>query len=434
MTTVTIVTSPDGEPMLAKISLSWQQVTERFAVRFEEQFQGKRKAHFDTLPETLRTVDGAKGKWMLLVMMDAIVYLLENDQPIETARRYFHQQRVLSESIMAEITIADAEIKANFGPMLPVEVFIHSLEPPWDTIHSFQQLHTNSTPTKAKQKYLAVLDLLINHHTITSLQSNMLMILSQTVTRVINCWASFEEALGPPPSSSPALSRRSMSTDSLSFDREDEMSSPVGCGMGPMLGALRPFYQAQRRRSHSPTQLQIHQPQQQSQQQQPTAQQQSSSLRITIPSAHRFQPPSMQFIMPPQPQPSNDDNLQTVEEVESMENVFGPRDHHYTDDHDDHMEIMNVDLFDVNMHQLDWDAFMTEVAHSDEFLPQHNHSASTDSFYLAGMRTATFSNSDNQLLVHHPGSSELHDESTEHDHNSDTEMEIHQQDDDQVSG
>lgn len=43
MTTVTIVTTPEGEPKLAKISLSWHQVTERFAVRFEEQFQGKRK-------------------------------------------------------------------------------------------------------------------------------------------------------------------------------------------------------------------------------------------------------------------------------------------------------------------------------------------------------------------------------------------------------
>lgn len=377
---------------------------------------------------------------MLLVMMDAIVYFLENDQPIESARRYFHQQRVLSESIMAEITTADAEIKANFGAQLPVEVFIDNLEPPWNSLRNFRELHTNSTPTKAKQKYLSVLDLLTNHHTVTSLQGNMTMILSQTVTRVMACWSSFEEALGPPPSSSPALSRRSMSADSSSFDREDEMSSSVG--MGPMLGALRPFYQAQRRRSHSPTQLQIQQQQYQHHQQQhvqqqfqqpfpnaPTQQQQSlaastsssSSLSITIPSAHRYQHPAFINLAPSehgqQSLPFHHELASDFHALESMENVFGPPDH--TDE--DHMDIVGVDLLDVNMHQLDWDAFMTEIAHSDEFIPQHHtHSASTDSFYLAGMRTATFSNSDNQLMVHHPGamavrSKELHSESTEHD-------------------
>jgi hypothetical protein len=44
MTTVSIFSS-DGDHLLARISICWQRVTDRFSQKFDEEFQGKRKVN-----------------------------------------------------------------------------------------------------------------------------------------------------------------------------------------------------------------------------------------------------------------------------------------------------------------------------------------------------------------------------------------------------
>lgn len=148
--------------------------------------------HFDTLPEDLRTVDGAKAKWLLLVMLDAMIFFLINDMPIESARRYFHQQRELCDAIMSEISFANEQLRTLLSfrngvdsHSICVETFVQQLSYPWDNLDSFRSFHQKSTPTKAKRKFLEIVKNLSNHSAMGSFNFDLLSISNQVLFKVL---------------------------------------------------------------------------------------------------------------------------------------------------------------------------------------------------------------------------------------------------------
>lgn len=190
MSSVQLLVNPNpGMSPIAKIFLSWVNICERFIQKFDEQFHGKRKAHFDTLPSSMRTVDGARGKWSLLILLDAIIYLLNEHHPTTTIRRYFNQHRVLCESIKAELRAASTSYhelsEVDFdnicGDISVVFLPIH-----WVSLASFREYHLNNAPTKARAKFLSVLDTLTTHPCIRDCLNDLPYVLKKVVLKVIS--------------------------------------------------------------------------------------------------------------------------------------------------------------------------------------------------------------------------------------------------------
>lgn len=188
MTTVELNETGD----VAIFSISWESICEKYASRFREQSRGKRKIHFDSLPDEIRTVDGAKAKWLLLVMLDAMIFFLVNDLPIESARRYFHQQRELCDVILSEISYAYEQLQELVScrkivdiSSICVEAIVRELSYPWNNLDSFRSFHHKSTPTKAKRKFLEIVKVLSNHTAMRSYNFDMLSISNQVLIKVL---------------------------------------------------------------------------------------------------------------------------------------------------------------------------------------------------------------------------------------------------------
>lgn len=187
-TRVEIATNEYG--MEARIKLSWESVCRQFLEKFEEQFQGKRKAHFDTTPSDLRTVDGAKGKWTFLVMLDAIVYILDNDN-LGLSRRFFHQQRVLTDSIVRELSLGELRATELLGGETVVwkallDVSVDTPPYPWDSVSSFRKFHGDHSPTKAKKKFMSVLDCLLDSSVLRECHYDLPRILNKVILKVMS--------------------------------------------------------------------------------------------------------------------------------------------------------------------------------------------------------------------------------------------------------
>lgn len=169
-------------------------------------------------------------------MFDAMVYFLANDTPIDSARRYFHQQRELCDAILAEIAVADEQIQTLVGgspnrmQRTLVEARVTNLPEPWMDLQSFSSYHQNATPTKAKQKFLRIVDLLVNNPAVYAFQCDMINIVNHVLIKVMACQGLFEGSSGRPPvysrphsaRTSPAGPYRSLSLDS-SVDRRSPL-------------------------------------------------------------------------------------------------------------------------------------------------------------------------------------------------------------------
>lgn len=164
------------------------------------------------------------------------MYFLENDSPYDTARRFFNQQRVLCDCIMMEITEADASIKAlaersgkGCGPQTVVTT-VEELPAPWDSIRSFRDYHFNCTPTKAKTKFIAIVDYLTNHDAMRRTGFNMLRAVNKVVMKAMACVGTFESkipkfSLSQSPAEiwgSPCSSRDSMESRSSRSDKSSD--------------------------------------------------------------------------------------------------------------------------------------------------------------------------------------------------------------------
>ena len=65
------------------------------------------QAHLDNVSEDLRVIDGAKGKWCNILLLDSMIYILAHDTFNATTRRSFNQPVILYECILEELRLID---------------------------------------------------------------------------------------------------------------------------------------------------------------------------------------------------------------------------------------------------------------------------------------------------------------------------------------
>ena len=81
--------------MASSIEIEWGHVVDAFSHAFNFTFGEKgKKAHVDSLvdvPFKDRMIDGAKEKWLTIILLDAIVFASLGDIPLRISRRLFNQ-------------------------------------------------------------------------------------------------------------------------------------------------------------------------------------------------------------------------------------------------------------------------------------------------------------------------------------------------------
>ncbi len=145
----------------------------------------------DNVPDEFKVIDGAKGKWCNLLLLDAMIYLLKNDQFVGNSRRHFNQYMVLYECIMEELRTVDFQayneiidfknketwaLRSKFiagyqeTPLPSVEerslkysYLGVRLTPPWSTMAELRLCLLDGPPSKAKSKFTVMTELLANH-------------------------------------------------------------------------------------------------------------------------------------------------------------------------------------------------------------------------------------------------------------------------------
>lgn len=180
----------------------------------------------------MRTVDGARGKWSLLILLDAIIYILSAHPQTTTVRRYFNQQRVLCDCIIAELNAADRtqiEVsQADFDNFVG-DISVVSLPIQWVSLESFREYHSNNAPTKARTKFLSVLESLTTHPCIMECFGDLSTVLKKVVLKVIADHG-FSDApqLASLPTSMPSVSLTSQSPHSPRSPSRRSMSIDSG--------------------------------------------------------------------------------------------------------------------------------------------------------------------------------------------------------------
>eukprot|EP01040_Poterioochromonas_malhamensis_P004590 gene4591-4921_t len=89
------------------LNIKWSSVCSTFESLYTRSYTASKKAHFDSLPEDWsaddKVVDGARSRWCLPLILDAILTILENDRFDLSHRRSFNQGRVLRDCILREV-------------------------------------------------------------------------------------------------------------------------------------------------------------------------------------------------------------------------------------------------------------------------------------------------------------------------------------------
>lgn len=86
--------------------------------------------------------------------------------------------------------MAEREFKPSrhpFGANVTVDVAVDTIPYPWDSFESFRSFHLKSTPTKAKQKYLAIVTHLTHHHALAEFDFNIPAIINEVLAKVMVC-------------------------------------------------------------------------------------------------------------------------------------------------------------------------------------------------------------------------------------------------------
>ncbi len=114
--------------------------------------------------------------------MDAVIHFSTSNEFTFVSRRAFNQQKVLFESIMAEV-----HNNCGKDALLPeprgIIVFVEKLRAPWDRLQSLNQYFSQDPPAKSKKKYLATIDLLCGNEGI--LFDNLEDVFANVVKRAV---------------------------------------------------------------------------------------------------------------------------------------------------------------------------------------------------------------------------------------------------------
>jgi hypothetical protein len=194
----------------------------------------------------MRVVDGAKGKWAYLMLMDGMIHYLDNFANLDYAKRIFHQRRVLSEIVLSEIAAAEIDLQNQMqqhgltDKTIFVEAVVQSLHYPWDSAHHFNEYHQSSTPTKARQKFLKIVDILLTHPVMNNFHQDMLQFINAVVAKIMASRGLFESNESSPRQSLNLKSspKAPSSTDLLPSINDTQLVGEISMEEGQMVTHL----------------------------------------------------------------------------------------------------------------------------------------------------------------------------------------------------
>jgi hypothetical protein len=102
------------------VSISWDDVIEAFTNEFHslrEVQVRNRKVHLDFCQEECKTIDGPNDNWISMLIIDALIYYVNNDTT-KRVRRSFNQHQVLADAIWK--CYKDKIRNVNKGPIDPI--------------------------------------------------------------------------------------------------------------------------------------------------------------------------------------------------------------------------------------------------------------------------------------------------------------------------
>ncbi len=170
------------------------------------------QAHLDNVPDEMKTIDGAKGKWCNLLLLDAMIYLLKNDQFVGNSRRHFNQYIMLYECIMEELRLTDtiafneimsfkrletlalhAKKESESDAPASVEtrtqrysnITVSELTYPWNNMAELHLSLQHGPPSKAKNKFIVMTDVLTNHEYFQKYSHNLKTIIDVIMSKSI---------------------------------------------------------------------------------------------------------------------------------------------------------------------------------------------------------------------------------------------------------
>jgi hypothetical protein len=180
------------------------------------------QAHFDNLPDEFKVVDGAKGTWSQLILLDAMIYILENDSFNSSSRRAFNQHKVLCECVLDELemihSMAHFEImewklsfaskgnKYNINSETVSQELVnkyshlvgHSvLQYPWNSLDNLRTALIEGPASKAKNKFSTITEMLMNNDSLAHFGFDMDLIVQAVIHRVLFVFKNHKNALGP---------------------------------------------------------------------------------------------------------------------------------------------------------------------------------------------------------------------------------------------
>jgi hypothetical protein len=190
-------------------------------------FNDDRQAHFDCVPPKYTVIDGARSKWCLLLLLNGIVGILDFESFNLAARRKFNQQNVLYECIKAELEETGFDESQQDGYVGDIRAVLDSC---WQDMKSLRNFLEKNAPYKSKDKYLAILDLLLGHKVFLSRGSDVGKCINAAIVKILaptNRKSNRRAAVAP---AVPVVrSKRVLAakTEPISKPTEDEEDMPV---------------------------------------------------------------------------------------------------------------------------------------------------------------------------------------------------------------
>jgi len=168
-----------------KLQISWESIIHEFGIRYDLVFQHKSaKAHLDM---TNQIIDGAKGKWKYIMLMDCLLcFTLGNERSIrECGRRRFNQYSVLRESVCLAVSSAWLYHLQSAGETesgvqsaeFPSMIDLTNVEYPWNSCTLLYEFLSNprNAPKKSFRKRLEILNVYFSNSIFESISLNELI-------------------------------------------------------------------------------------------------------------------------------------------------------------------------------------------------------------------------------------------------------------------
>lgn len=140
------------------------------------------QAHFDCVPPHFTVIDGARSKWCYLLLLNAVVGILDFDSFNLAARRKFNQQQVLCDCIKAEL--ADNGIPEDLYENTTLAA---TMDSNWCDLKILRNFLERNAPYKSKEKYLGILDILLNHKVIEKQGFDISKCINMAINKIISC-------------------------------------------------------------------------------------------------------------------------------------------------------------------------------------------------------------------------------------------------------